>query len=72
MEKNLKPVIITDYPKGIKAFYMRINDDNETVRAMDILFPTIGEIVGSQRRKVRPLEARMEEMGFPKMNYGGI
>ena len=73
-KKFKKPVIITDYPKGIKAFYMRINDDNETVRAMDILFPTIGEIVGGSQREERldMLEARMEEMGVSKMNYGGI
>ena len=62
--KYKKPVIITDYPKGIKAFYMRMNDDNETVRAMDILFPTIGEIVGGSQREERleKLKARMEEM----------
>ncbi|MAU36620.1 MAG: asparagine--tRNA ligase [Flavobacteriales bacterium] len=67
-KKFKKPVIITDYPKGIKAFYMRINDDNETVRAMDILFPTIGEIVGGSQREERldMLEARMEEMGVSK------
>ena len=59
-----KPVIITDYPKEIKAFYMRMNKDNETVRAMDILFPTIGEIVGGSQREERldKLKARMEEM----------
>ena len=48
-----KPVIITDYPKEIKAFYMRMNDDNKTVRAMDILFPGIGEIVGGSQREER-------------------
>lgn len=59
-----KPVIITDYPKEIKAFYMRMNDDNETVRAMDILFPTIGEIVGGSQREDRldKLQERMSEM----------
>ena len=59
-----KPVIITDYPKGIKAFYMRMNDDNETVRAMDVLFPAIGEIVGGSQREERldKLQIRMEEM----------
>ena len=65
VEKEFKkPVIITDYPKDIKAFYMRINEDNETVRAMDILFPTIGEIVGGSQREERldKLEARMEKM----------
>ena len=64
-KKYKKPVIITDYPKGIKAFYMRINEDNETVRAMDILFPAIGEIIGGSQREERldKLQARMEEMG---------
>tara|TARA_B100000214_G_scaffold301796_1_gene232314 strand:- start:2462 stop:3895 length:1434 start_codon:yes stop_codon:yes gene_type:complete len=63
-----KPVIITDYPKKIKAFYMRLNDDHETVRAMDILFPTIGEIVGGSQREERldVLEKRMNEMGVCK------
>jgi asparaginyl-tRNA synthetase len=63
-KKYKKPVIITDYPKGIKAFYMRMNDDNETVRAMDILFPTIGEIIGGSQREERldKLQERMEEM----------
>jgi len=63
-KKYKKPVIITDYPKEIKAFYMRMNEDNETVRAMDILFPTIGEIVGGSQREERldKLKARMEEM----------
>tara|TARA_B100001778_G_scaffold168560_1_gene138582 strand:+ start:7438 stop:8859 length:1422 start_codon:yes stop_codon:yes gene_type:complete len=54
VEKKFKtPVIITDYPKKIKAFYMRLNDDNETVKAMDILFPTIGEIIGGSQREER-------------------
>ena len=63
-KKYKKPVIITDYPKGIKAFYMRMNEDNETVRAMDILFPTIGEIIGGSQREERldKLQARMGEM----------
>ncbi len=63
-----KPVVITDYPKEIKAFYMRLNDDNKTVRAMDILFPTIGEIVGGAQREEREgvLIARMEEMNICK------
>ena len=63
-KKYKKPVIITDYPKEIKAFYMRMNEDNETVRAMDILFPTIGEIVGGSQREERldKLQARMKEM----------
>ncbi len=54
VEKKFKtPVIITDYPKKIKAFYMRLNDDNETVKAMDILFPNIGEIIGGSQREER-------------------
>jgi asparaginyl-tRNA synthetase len=67
-KKYKKPVIITDYPKGIKAFYMRLNEDNETVRAMDILFPTIGEIIGGSQREERldKLQARMEEMDVDK------
>jgi len=62
-KKFKKPVIITDYPKGIKAFYMRMNDDNQTVRAMDILFPNVGEIVGGSQREERldKLKERMEE-----------
>ena len=62
------PLIITDYPKEIKAFYMRMNKDNETVRAMDILFPTIGEIIGGSQREERleKLEARMKEMDVCK------
>ncbi|MCX7729192.1 MAG: asparagine--tRNA ligase [Bacteroidia bacterium] len=59
-----KPVILTDYPKAIKAFYMRQNDDDKTVRAMDILFPGIGEIIGGSQREERldKLEQRMKEM----------
>lgn len=68
VEKHFKkPVILTDYPKDIKAFYMRQNDDGKTVRAMDILFPGIGEIVGGSQREERldKLEQRMSEMGIP-------
>ncbi len=68
VEKHFKkPVILTDYPKEIKAFYMRQNDDGKTVRAMDILFPGIGEIVGGSQREERleKLEQRMNEMGIP-------
>ncbi len=63
-KKFKKPVIITDYPKGIKAFYMRMNDDNQTVSAMDVLFPLIGEIIGGSQREERldKLQARMQEM----------
>src|ERR1700730_5404824 len=73
VEKHFKkPVIVTDYPKQIKAFYMRQNETdangNETVRAMDILFPGIGEIIGGSQREERldKLEQRMDEMGIPK------
>ncbi|MEQ8324937.1 MAG: asparagine--tRNA ligase [Vicingaceae bacterium] len=65
VEKHFKkPVILTDYPKEIKAFYMRMNDDGKTVRAMDILFPGIGEIVGGSQREEREdaLVKRMVEM----------
>ncbi len=68
VEKHFnKPVILTDYPKNIKAFYMRQNDDGKTVRAMDILFPGIGEIVGGSQREERLelLETRMNEMHIP-------
>ena len=69
VEKHFKkPVILTDYPKDIKAFYMRMNDDGRTVRAMDILFPGIGEIVGGSQREERldKLTQRMDEMGVPQ------
>lgn len=68
VEKHFKkPVILTDYPKDIKAFYMRLNDDDKTVRAMDILFPGIGEIIGGAQREERLdlLEKRMNEMHIP-------
>jgi asparaginyl-tRNA synthetase len=68
VEKHFKkPVILTDYPKHIKAFYMRLNEDQKTVRAMDILFPGIGEIVGGSQREERLdiLEMRMKEMHIP-------
>jgi asparaginyl-tRNA synthetase len=69
VEKHFKkPVILYDYPKNIKAFYMRMNEDGKTVAAMDILFPGIGEIVGGSQREERleVLEKRMEEMDIPK------
>ncbi len=69
VEKHFKkPVILTDYPKIIKSFYMRLNDDHKTVGAMDILFPGIGEIVGGSQREERldVLEARMQEMNVPQ------
>ncbi|WP_291782022.1 asparagine--tRNA ligase [Cecembia sp.] len=68
VEKHFKkPVILTDYPKEIKAFYMRQNEDDKTVAAMDILFPGIGEIVGGSQREERldKLTLRMEEMDIP-------
>ncbi len=68
VEKHFKkPVILTDYPKEIKAFYMRLNDDNKTVRAMDILFPGIGEIIGGSQREERLdiLENKMKTMNIP-------
>jgi asparaginyl-tRNA synthetase len=68
VEKHFKkPVILTDYPKAIKAFYMKQNEDGKTVRAMDILFPGIGEIVGGSQREENydKLVTRMEEMHLP-------
>ncbi len=69
VEKHFKrPVILTDYPKDIKSFYMRLNDDNKTVAAMDILFPGIGEMIGGSQREERMdvLKQRMDEMGVPQ------
>ena len=68
VEQHFKrPVIMTDYPKEIKAFYMKQNDDGRTVRGMDVLFPKIGEIIGGSEREADygKLVARMEEMGVP-------
>ncbi|HBH50223.1 MAG TPA: asparagine--tRNA ligase, partial [Bacteroidales bacterium] len=68
VEKHFKrPVILTDYPKDIKAFYMKQNDDSTTVRAMDILFPGIGEIVGGSQREDNydKLINRMKELDLP-------
>jgi asparaginyl-tRNA synthetase len=66
-----RPVIIYDYPKEIKAFYMRLNDDEKTVAAMDVLVPKIGEIIGGSQREERYdiLEKRIEESGLTKENY---
>ena len=66
-----KPVFVTDYPKEIKAFYMRINDDSKTVAAMDLLVPGIGEIIGGSQREERldVLEQRMEELQLKKEDY---
>ncbi|MEB3226520.1 MAG: amino acid--tRNA ligase-related protein, partial [Synechococcus sp.] len=61
-----KPLIVTNYPKDIKAFYMRLNDDQKTVAAMDVLAPKIGEIIGGSQREERldMLEQRIQEMGI--------
>ena len=69
--KLRKPVIVTDYPKGIKAFYMRLNDDDQTVRAMDVLVPRIGEIIGGSQREERRdvLLRRMTEAGLEESAY---
>ena len=66
-----KPVFVTDYPKEIKAFYMRINEDNKTVAAMDLLVPGVGEIIGGSQREERldVLEKKMDEMGLDKEDY---
>ena len=66
-----KPVIITDYPKEIKSFYMRLNDDGKTVAAMDVLAPGIGEIIGGSQREERldVLDQRMESSGLNKEHY---
>ncbi len=65
------PVVIVDYPKNIKAFYMRMNDDNKTVAAMDVLAPGMGEIIGGSQREERLdcLERRMDEMNVDKNTY---
>jgi asparaginyl-tRNA synthetase len=71
-EKHVKrPVIVLNYPKDIKAFYMRVNDDGRTVAAMDVLAPGIGEIIGGSQREERldVLDARMAERGIDKEHY---
>ena len=71
-EKRIgRPVIVTDYPRGIKSFYMRLNDDNKTVRAMDVLAPGIGEIIGGSQREERGdvLRQRMQETGLREEDY---
>ena len=67
-----KPVIVMNYPKGIKAFYMRLNDDDRTVAAMDVLAPGIGEIIGGSQREERldVLDARIAEAGLDHGHYG--
>ena len=66
-----KPLFVTDYPKEIKAFYMRMNDDNRTVAAVDLLVPGVGEIIGGSQREERldRLESRMEELGLDPKDY---
>ena len=71
-EKRIgRPVIVTDYPKEIKSFYMRLNDDDKTVRAMDVLAPGIGEIIGGSQREERGdvLRHRMRETGLKEEEY---
>ena len=68
VEEHFKrPVILTDYPKEIKAFYMKLNEDGKTVRAMDVLFPQIGEIIGGSEREADydKLQTRIDEMNLP-------
>ena len=66
-----RPVFVTDYPKEIKAFYMRLNDDNKTVAAVDCLVPGIGEIIGGSQREERldVLERRIQETGMKLEDY---
>ncbi len=69
VEKHFQcPVTVTGYPKGIKAFYMKLNEDGRTVRAMDVLFPKIGEIIGGSQREedLETLRGRVAEMGIPE------
>ena len=71
VEKHFKkPVILTDYPKEIKAFYMKQNEDGKTVRGTDVLFPKIGEIIGGSEREasLEKLEARIDELGMSRKN----
>ena len=71
-EKHFQaPVVVKNYPKDIKAFYMRMNEDGKTVAAMDVLAPGIGEIIGGSQREERldKLDARLEEMGLNKKDY---
>ena len=71
-EKHVtRPVFVTDYPKDVKAFYMRRNDDEKTVAAMDLLVPGIGELIGGSQREERldVLEAAIDEHGLPRDTY---
>jgi asparaginyl-tRNA synthetase len=67
-----RPVVVMNYPKDIKAFYMRLNDDGKTVAAMDVLAPGIGEIIGGSQREERldVLDSRLDELNLPKESYG--
>merc|ERR1719473_235085 len=66
-----KPVIVYNYPKDIKAFYMRLNDDEKTVAAMDVLVPGVGEVIGGSQREERldVLDRRIKEMGLNPSDY---
>ena len=66
-----RPIVVTDYPKAIKAFYMRLNDDGRTVAAMDVLAPGIGEIIGGSQREERldVLDRRIDEVGLDRQSY---
>jgi asparaginyl-tRNA synthetase len=70
-EKIGKPVFLINYPKDIKAFYMKLNDDGKTVAAMDLLVPKVGEIIGGSQREnnLEVLDARITEMGLNKEDY---
>ena len=67
----MRPVIVYDYPKDLKAFYMKANDDGKTVQAMDVLVPGIGELIGGSAREDRldVLDARIEELGLDAQAY---
>jgi asparaginyl-tRNA synthetase len=67
----MKPLFVTNYPKGIKSFYMRLNDDNETVACADLLVPGVGEIIGGSQREERldVLESRIQEFGLNREDY---
>jgi asparaginyl-tRNA synthetase len=72
-EKHVgRPIVVVNYPKEIKAFYMRLNDDGKTVAAMDVLAPGIGEIIGGSQREERldVLDRRLDEMKLDKNAYG--
>ncbi|HNW78881.1 MAG TPA: asparagine--tRNA ligase, partial [Candidatus Competibacteraceae bacterium] len=66
-----RPLVLMNYPKEIKSFYMRLNDDGRTVAAMDVLAPGIGEIIGGSQREERleVLDARLDELGMNKSTY---